>query len=261
MVDRSPKFPSIGLGEAIDAIRLIYHREGRSAMPRLSAVRPLGYSSINGRSLSIIGALRGYGLLDGRGDDVRLSQDAITILNAPEKSSERQEALRRAFEAPSAFALLRSKGDSSPETLRWHLIKANFRDEAADRLLKVYLESRGLIEATLGADPENTDDEVEGTASGKTSTVPQESELNQATASSGVIKKQASTPLQPQMAEGERLLQAGMLSRQTSYRVLVSGPVGGQEIDRLIRKLELDKDFLAEGASEQVGDAPLPNIL
>lgn len=36
-------------------------------------------------------------------------------------------------------------------------------------------------------------------------------------------------------------------------RVVVSGPVGVKEIERLIKKLEMDKDILAEQAEE--GDA------
>lgn len=165
MADRSPNFPSISLGEALDLIKLVYQREGRSKMPRLSAIRPLGYTSINGRSLSILGALRAYGLLEGRGDDVRVSDDAITILNAPADSIDRREALVRSFESPAAFALLRSKGDASPDTLRWHLIKANFRDESADKLIRVYLESKDCLNAEVGRydsreTPEDRQEEV-----------------------------------------------------------------------------------------------------
>ena len=65
MADRSPNFPSVNLADAIEAVRAIYQREGRSLMPRLSAAKALGYNSMNGRSLSKLGALRGYGLLDG----------------------------------------------------------------------------------------------------------------------------------------------------------------------------------------------------
>ncbi len=58
MVERSPNFPAVPLGEAIDSARKIYDNEGRSSFPRLSAVKPLGYKSLNGRSLRIIGALK-----------------------------------------------------------------------------------------------------------------------------------------------------------------------------------------------------------
>ncbi len=150
MVDRSPNFPSMSLGDAIEATRAVYQREGRSKMPRLSVVKPLGYTSINGRSLSVLGALKAYGLLDGRGDELRITDDGITIISAPQNSRDRQDALTRAFEAPAAFNLLRSQGsDASPETLRWHLVKSNFREDAADKLLRVYLDSRELVNSAL----------------------------------------------------------------------------------------------------------------
>jgi hypothetical protein len=48
------------------------------------------------------------------------------------------------------------------------------------------------------------------------------------------------------VAEGEREISAGMLAAGTVYRLLVKGRVGAREIDRLIRKLELDKEILAD---------------
>ena len=46
--------------------------------------------------------------------------------------------------------------------------------------------------------------------------------------------------------EGERELTTGLLAKDASFRLLVSGHVGVTEIDRLIRKLELDKEILAD---------------
>ncbi len=48
------------------------------------------------------------------------------------------------------------------------------------------------------------------------------------------------------VTEGERELSTGMLAPGTSFRVLVKGRVGVKEIERLIRKLELDRDILAD---------------
>ena len=48
------------------------------------------------------------------------------------------------------------------------------------------------------------------------------------------------------MGVHERVLQSGMLSKEASYRVIVSGKVGVAEINRLLAKLEMDKDILAE---------------
>ncbi len=45
---------------------------------------------------------------------------------------------------------------------------------------------------------------------------------------------------------GERVLSDGLLSKTATYRVIVSGEIGPKEIDRLIAKLQLDRDILAD---------------
>ena len=52
---------------------------------------------------------------------------------------------------------------------------------------------------------------------------------------------------------GERLLASGPLSKETSYRLIVSGPIGVREIEMLIRKLEIDKELLAEADDDLTG--------
>lgn len=49
---------------------------------------------------------------------------------------------------------------------------------------------------------------------------------------------------------GERVLQDGILSQNATYRIIVSGKIGPKEIDRLIKKLEVDKEILAEPAED-----------
>jgi hypothetical protein len=46
----------------------------------------------------------------------------------------------------------------------------------------------------------------------------------------------------------------GLLSKGESFRLIVSGKIGKKEIERLIKKLELDKEILAEQESETEGD-------
>jgi hypothetical protein len=46
--------------------------------------------------------------------------------------------------------------------------------------------------------------------------------------------------------EGERELTTGLLSKDASFRLIVSGQIGVKEIERQIKKLELDKEILAE---------------
>ena len=51
---------------------------------------------------------------------------------------------------------------------------------------------------------------------------------------------------------GERELTTGILSKDANFRLIVSGPVGVKEIERLIAKLELDKEILA--TSDNAGE-------
>ena len=45
---------------------------------------------------------------------------------------------------------------------------------------------------------------------------------------------------------GERELTKGILAKDSSFRLIVSGNIGVKEIERLIKKLELDKEILAD---------------
>lgn len=53
--------------------------------------------------------------------------------------------------------------------------------------------------------------------------------------------------------EGERELTTGLLSKDASFRLIVNGTIGVKEIERLIKKLELDKEILAEQVDEPAG--------
>ena len=45
---------------------------------------------------------------------------------------------------------------------------------------------------------------------------------------------------------GERELTKGILAKDASFRLIVTGNIGVKEIERLIKKLELDKEILAD---------------
>jgi hypothetical protein len=48
------------------------------------------------------------------------------------------------------------------------------------------------------------------------------------------------------LMEGERELTTGLLSKDARFRLIVNGKIGVKEIEMLIKKLELDKEVLAE---------------
>jgi hypothetical protein len=45
---------------------------------------------------------------------------------------------------------------------------------------------------------------------------------------------------------GERELTTGLLAKHASFRLIVTGSIGVKEIERLIQKLEIDKEILAD---------------
>lgn len=250
-VSRSPNYPSMSLGDAIESIRKVYAEEKRSKFPRLSLAMHLGYSSLNGRALSKIGAIRAYGLLDGREDTLSVSPTAIALLSAPKDSEDFRLALHEAFNSPPLFARIAAAHEEmpSPQTLRWWLEKEGYVGDAADKALKVYLDSSEVVNSYEG--------DYDGNASADIEQQPNAVEV----AMSGFMSGKGQPPYpaaqktiddakcgKESLAMGvqERVLQSGMLSKQATYRVIVSGPVGTAEIERLLKKLEMDKEILAD---------------
>ena len=264
MVDRSPNFPSMSLGDAVEAVKKVHATEGRSKVPRLSVVKPLGYTSINGRSLSVLGALKAYGLIEGRADELRISQEGFILANAPADSPEYREALLASFRAPSAFQRFTEEDEAaSSDTLKWKLQKGGFQGDSAERLVRVYRESRELVNATRGLDESAGSDEeisdewpaVSPLPSGLASKLfePPKRGEQKATPSPNTVSPELNISVH------ERVLQSGMLSKSASFRLVVSGQIGVPEIERLVKKLEMDKDILADpdfGEPEEVSHPP-----
>ncbi|MFG3594171.1 hypothetical protein [Bradyrhizobium sp. RDI18] len=50
---------------------------------------------------------------------------------------------------------------------------------------------------------------------------------------------------------GERELTTGLLAKDASFRLIVTGNIGVKEVERLIKKLELDKEILADQEDEK----------
>ena len=146
---RSPNYPSISLTDAVEKARVLYEKENRRKMAREAIAEHLGYTGLNGASVSLISALSKYGLLEGRGDEIRVSDDAITILVDTPDSSDRQEALYRAATSPALFAeLIRHFEGAVPSesTLRIYLQKNGFTPKAAQAAGQAFRETMGILD-------------------------------------------------------------------------------------------------------------------
>jgi hypothetical protein len=172
---RSPGYPAIGLGEAIAKAKLIYDKDYQNRLSKSVIAAHMGYKSLSGTSLPILAALNQYGLLEGRGDETRLSDMSVRIIAFELGSGERLQDLRNAANAPELFAELNKKfsgGKASDAAIRGYLLTQKFIPTAADTVIRSYRETLALLkeeeevykelnpEATFQADFDTVMDEM-----------------------------------------------------------------------------------------------------
>lgn len=230
---RSPAYPAISLREAIEKIRLVYEKDYQNKIPRALVAEHMGYRSLNGKSLGVLSAVAKYGLLEGRAQANWVSDLALAIIAHSPGTPERMNAIAEAARQPNLFAELDSRfenGKASDAAIRSYLMTRKFIPYAADAALRSYRETKELVAE-------------EGPGYNEKAVWLPESESP--TMHANVHESKARM--------GERELLRGPLSREANFRLIVSGKIGVKEIDRLIQKLQLDRDILAdtEGNAEE----------
>ncbi|RWM83770.1 MAG: hypothetical protein EOR81_02195 [Mesorhizobium sp.] len=150
---RSPNYPNTDLGSALAMARKIYEKDNRNKVPQLVIAQHLGHEGLSGPALGKLGAMRAYGLLDGSGDELRVTDDALTAIMAPEGSPDQRAALGRLASQPSLFRDIRKElpGFPSEPSLRWWLAKRGFSPEAAAKAIKAYLGTLRLVPESSGS--------------------------------------------------------------------------------------------------------------
>jgi hypothetical protein len=238
---RSPNYPQETLEAACERIKRVYDVEHTHPAPKEVVAKDLGYNSINGASLAVIGTLKRYGLLVQDGDNLRVSDDAVTVLVLDEGHPERTAALRRLAFTPKLFEELRAKfGDNLPSdvNLRHFLIQQKkFLPKAADEVIRTYRENLELVaegeeEYNAGASAENSPKREE-----KPAMQPSTSNHQGLSVPTPPPASQMGLPL----AAGESVL-IFKLSRDSEARVVFSGRVTQEAIDKLAALLNLSKD-------------------
>jgi hypothetical protein len=143
----NPRFPIIALGEAISRAKTIYEREHLSTLSPAAIAEAMGYKGLNGASLRMIGALRQYGLIEGRGEDAKISSDAQTLIIDEPGSSDYMAAIRRVSLNPPVFLELRKQfpGQASERNIAISLEKKGFKPDAAAEAAKNFKETMTLV--------------------------------------------------------------------------------------------------------------------
>jgi hypothetical protein len=147
---RSPEYPAISLKEAIDRVKMIYDRDYQNRLPRAVVATHMGYKGLSGASLPILSSLLKYGLMEGRGDETRVSDLAVALLAHAPGTPERTQALYTASSLPELFAELDAKfqgGKASDQALRSYLLTNKFIPGAADAAIRAYRDTKQLVDA------------------------------------------------------------------------------------------------------------------
>jgi hypothetical protein len=244
---RSPAYPYISLRAALERARKFYSEQRQHPAPLSAAVALWKFGPKSSGGMQMISALKQFGLMIesevNNTRQVKLSDTALRIIqDEREISPERDAAIERLALLPKIYAEMWNKWGSPPPpdaTVKFFLVSEKKYNEAAfSDLFSAY---KDTIEfAKLGKTDKNAP--AEG-APGEKGDGEQE---------------HPKPPLPPRkganLMEGERELTTGLLSKTASFRLIVSGDVGVKEIERLIAKLELDKEILAEADDSDAGD-------
>jgi len=242
---RSPNYPALSLGDALDQARKIYAKDHRASIPREVAAKHMGYGSLNGTSLGAVSALLKYGLIEGRGE-VKITDDAVAAMAAREGSPERQAALERLALSPTIFAQLYEDcgGEvGSDEAMVANLqTKYKFKPNAARAVAENFRET---IEFAFGASGDNTGD------------VETNSEVDQMEPTMDPTPQTPATEVWRQkqlarMALEEREYMVVTLAGGRTFRVIGKGPEPTQKVwAKLIKHLELSQDEFPEDDPEE----------
>lgn len=249
---RSPPYPSIGLGKAVERARQLYQKALHHGVGVPVLAEAWEYGEKSSALFATAAALIQFGLLtdDGSGSKRKFAVTDVAlriIKDADPASPKRIEALKSAALKPmihkELWARFAGASDVSTVVLRNYLTldrgdegKARYSDQAADDAIRVYRDAIsfvGLLEAQ-----NETEESAEQPSADEFEPEPViEREAPRASSAPAVAARSNLN---------ERELVSGLLSRDSGFRVLVYGPVGPREIDRLIAKLQLDRDILAE---------------
>jgi hypothetical protein len=150
---RSPNYPAISLGEAIQRLKTIYDKQQRYPATREVLAQLLGYKGLNGASATIVSALSKYGLLEGHGDSLRVSELGQDLALHRKGDAEYTEALRTSAFMPAFFQEMSEQYPSGlphDHSLRAALVKRGFNPKAIDYAVRSYRDTMEFLDAETG---------------------------------------------------------------------------------------------------------------
>lgn len=239
---RSPNYPSLTLAEAVERLRKVYEGVHTYPTPKEVIAENMGYSSMSGRALTLLGTMRRYGLLDSEGGGLlKITALAVSILELPAGSSERQRAFEQAAFTPVLFSELHAEfPDKLPNDamLRHHLIKKGFMPKASDEIIRVYKANVELVEE----EGREYNPQMPTTETRPTPIATTQRDSSRAQMRAFATKTEADMyALGIPVPESGKTLRLN-ISRGVEAQIVFYGDVTQEAIDRLARLLEIQKD-------------------
>lgn len=253
--ERSPSFPFIGLSKALERVRAVYAHAKRheARLADLAAAWGMGVKSSG--TIQTVAALVAYGLLEDQGSgEARKFKVTDLALKALEdqRPGAREAAQAEAALKPKLIAeyVEKWRGGRPADGICISELRfeRSFTGDGAKAFLKVFDDTAGF---TKGVESDKNPDQAAQLDGQKVE------ESGDKSADKFKLPWEKNNPPPPPkppvkqperriLMEGERELTTGMLAKDASFRLIVSGRIGVKEIERLIKKLEIDKEILAE---------------
>jgi len=163
---RSPNYPYVGLRQAVARLGKLYEKDGKAgAPPELAAVH-IGFGSAHGEAMSVLSALKKFGLLGESDGRLVPTQRALVIVNLPEADPRRKDAIREAVMEPPLYRELiekhRTTGWPAQDVLASELVTyRNFNPNVSSGLVVDLMDSiefAGLSEGDALESAEETEE-------------------------------------------------------------------------------------------------------
>jgi hypothetical protein len=239
--DRGPSFPFIGLEKAVDRLAQFFAKARRFDVRIADAAGDWGLGAKSSGTFQTVGALLAYGLIEdsgtGESRKIRASDAGVRILE-DKRPGVRETLLAEAALKPKLlheFATVHWKEGRPDDTHAISSLKFEhgFTDDSAHKFLRIFDETMRFAKPPISDKP--PDEEA----------APENGNPEREIKPKDGAQKHKLT-VKSVLMDGERELTTGLLSKEASFRLVVTGPVGEKEIERLIKKLELDKEILAD---------------
>ena len=233
---RSPNYPAIGLSDAVERLAKLYPKVHTHKVDKATMARAAGYAGLNGAALSMLSAMKKYGLFEESGSDLRVSENAVTIIADPVDSGSRRVAIQEAAFSPPLFADIRKDLPNTiphDDVVRSYLIKKGFAPANVDTVIRSFRETMKLVtEEGLGY--HNGDSEEDDTLVAHATVEDVKPNTDQPIGS-----ERFPAPSFPQQRE----IGVYPVGKSCSIRLTATGPYTRRSIEALIKQLQLNLEL------------------